>query len=113
MLIKGTAACSPPGAIGIPTLGQLTHIRINFSTVLELDVLEVLKSVFYLIVWQCHKLLTVEHTTYRQFLLGSAYLNQGEEEKAVDLFLSAAGGVPQDTFLTEDLLNLSDTASGR
>jgi hypothetical protein len=50
--------------------------------------------------------------TYRQFLLGSAYLNQGEEEKAVDLFLSAAGGVPQDTFLTDDLLNLSDTASG-
>ena len=58
------------------------------------------------------RLLTVEHPTYRQFLLGSAYLNQGEEEKAVDLFLSAAGGVPQDTFLTEDLLNLSDTASG-
>jgi hypothetical protein len=33
-------------------------------------------------------------------------------EGAEDLFLSAAGGVPQDTFLTEDLLNLSDTASG-
>jgi hypothetical protein len=28
------------------------------------------------------------------------------------LFLSAAGGVPHDTFLTENLLNLSDTASG-
>ena len=48
----------------------------------------------------------------RQFLLGSAYLNMGEEEKALDLFLSAAGGVPQDTFLTEDLLNLTDGASG-
>ena len=44
--------------------------------------------------------------------MGSAYLNQGEEEKAVDLFLSAAGGVPQDTFLTEDLLNLADSPSG-
>ena len=48
----------------------------------------------------------------RQFLLGSAYLNMGEEEKALDQFLSAAGGVPQDTFLTEDLLNLTDGASG-
>ncbi len=31
----------------------------------------------------------------RQFLLGTALLNMGEEEKALDLFISAAAGVPQ------------------
>jgi len=52
--------------------------------------------------WHCHA---------RQFLLATALLNMCEQEKAVDLFLSAAGGVPQDQFLTEHLLNLTgDTA---
>ena len=46
------------------------------------------------------------HPYARQFLLGTALLNMGEEEKALDLFISAAGGVPADGFLTEDLLDL-------
>jgi len=48
--------------------------------------------------WHCHA---------RQFLLATALLNMCEQEKAVDLFISAAGGVPQDLFLTEHLLNLT------
>ena len=30
----------------------------------------------------------------------------GEEEKALDLFISGAGGIPHDRFLTQDLLEL-------
>jgi len=47
--------------------------------------------------WHCHA---------RQFLLASALLNMGEPEKALDWFLTAAGGVPGDKFLTDDLLGL-------
>ena len=47
--------------------------------------------------WHCHA---------RQFLLATALLNTGEQEKAADLLLSAAGGVPGDRFLTEHLLRL-------
>ena len=36
------------------------------------------------------------HPYARQFLLGAAYLNMGEEEKAVDLFISASAGIPAD-----------------
>jgi len=46
------------------------------------------------------------HPYVRQFLLGTALLNMGEEEKALDLFISAAAGVPQDGFLAEDILEL-------
>jgi len=46
------------------------------------------------------------HPYARQFLLGASLLNMGEEEKALDLFISAVGGVPQDRFLTVDLLDL-------
>lgn len=46
------------------------------------------------------------HPYARKFLLGVAHLNMGEEEKALDLFISGAGGIPQDQFLTQDLLEL-------
>ena len=52
--------------------------------------------------WHCHA---------RQFLLATALLNMCEQEKAADLFLSAAGGVPGDKFLTEHLLNLQGASS--
>ena len=52
--------------------------------------------------WHCHA---------RQFLLASALLNSGEPEKACDLFLSAAGGVPSDEFLTQHLLQLQGDTS--
>ena len=69
--------------------------------------------------WHCHA---------RQFLLATALLNMCEQvrqrqycapqhhelcaqEKATDLLLSAAAGVPQDTFLTEHLLNLAGNNS--
>ena len=48
--------------------------------------------------WHCHA---------RQFLLATALLNSHEQEKAVDLFLAAAGGVPGDVFLTEHILGLA------
>ena len=35
------------------------------------------------------------HPYARQFLLAASLLNMGEEEKAHDLFISAAGGVPK------------------
>ena len=47
--------------------------------------------------WHCHA---------RQFLEATAHLNSNQPEKATDLFLSAAGGVPGDEFLTEHLLHL-------
>ena len=40
----------------------------------------------------------------RQFLLGTALLNMGEEEKALDLFISAAAGVPQVKLISSILL---------
>ena len=46
------------------------------------------------------------HPYARKFLLGVSHLNMGEEEKALDLFISGAGGIPQDQFLTQDLLEL-------
>ena len=52
--------------------------------------------------WHCHA---------RQFLLATAQLNMCEQEKATDLFLSAAGGVPGDKFLTGHLLSLSGTST--
>jgi len=52
--------------------------------------------------WHCHA---------RQFLLATALLNSQEQEKAADLFLSAAGGVPGDVFLTDHLLNLTGETS--
>ena len=52
--------------------------------------------------WHCHA---------RQFLAATALLNSNEQEKACDLFLSAAGGVPGDLFLTQHLLNLSGETS--
>ena len=51
------------------------------------------------------------HCTARQFLLATSLLNSQEQEKAADLFLSAAGGVPGDVFLTDHLLNLSGETS--
>ena len=70
--------------------------------------------------WHCHA---------RQFLLATALLNMCEQvkketlclvfpsittcsqEKATDLLLSAAAGIPQDSFLTEHLLNLAGSSS--
>ena len=52
--------------------------------------------------WHCHA---------RQFLAATALLNSNEQEKACDLFLSAAGGVPGDLFLTQHLLNLMGETS--
>ena len=52
--------------------------------------------------WHCHA---------RQFLLATALLNSNEPEKAVDLFLSAAGGIPADEFLIEHLLHLTGETS--
>ena len=52
--------------------------------------------------WHCHA---------RQFLAATAFLNSNEQEKAADLFLSAAGGVPGDIFLTQHLLSLSGETS--
>ena len=39
------------------------------------------------------------HPYARQFLLGAAHLNMGEEEKAVDLFISASAGIPADRYV--------------
>merc|ERR550519_539567 len=52
--------------------------------------------------WHCHA---------RQFLLATALLNMCEQEKATDLLRSVAAGIPQDTFLTEHLLNLAGSSS--
>ena len=52
--------------------------------------------------WHCHA---------RQFLLATSLLSSQEQEKAADLFLSAAGGVPGDQFLTHHILNLSGETS--
>jgi len=50
------------------------------------------------------------HPYVRQFLMASSLLNMGEEEKALDLFINAAAGVPQDGFLAEDILELNGSS---
>ena len=46
--------------------------------------------------WNCHS---------RQFLLGSAFLNMGEPEKACDWIIQAAGGVSSDRFLSSQIFS--------
>ncbi|KAG1673917.1 Nuclear pore complex protein Nup160 [Nymphon striatum] len=44
----------------------------------------------------------------RKFLLGYSFLNQGEHDKAVDCFLSAADGIMTNSFLFEKLLHAEE-----
>ena len=83
LFLRNIAACCPPGAIGTATQDS------SSSPLL------------------CS---TCANRWKRQYC-GPQHHEFCAQEKATDLLLSAAAGVPQDTFLTEHLLNLAGSSS--